>query len=66
MELMRDGNAWMATEPGFIHLGCSEAGFGLTQEAAVADLNKRLGTSFALKDFTLVCQGLHRAMSLTI
>ena len=37
-QLQRDGNAWMATGPGFIDLHSSPAGFGDTQEEAVAGL----------------------------
>lgn len=38
INLVKDGNAWMATRKDFVNLQESNAGFGDTQEDAVADL----------------------------
>ena len=61
-QLYKDGNMWCATEPGFKNLQESTAGFGETQESAVADLNRNLRMqhwrqnkpSFELSDFEVI------------
>ena len=59
-QLRRDGNAWMATGPGFIDLHSSPAGFGDTHEEAVTALMAHPGFRLnaiappaTLKDFTV-------------
>lgn len=38
VRLFMDGDSWCAVFPDFVNLAVSKAGFGVTQEAAMADL----------------------------
>lgn len=49
--LYMGGNQWCAVGPGFRNLAIDPAGFGDTQEAAVAELNATVGESAEVDEF---------------
>jgi hypothetical protein len=60
---MKDGDIWRATRPDFINLQESDAGFGDTQEEAIADLLRAEASTAISRGLMAVARGIVKAFA---